>query len=214
MPQPWACRNSGMGILPMIGFVLQDLSSACRLFSVASFVQIGFVFHRHSPLTFSPNPFSGKHLVSTSRPCKLALFRTKRSPMRHHPDPPASPSLALFCTIARRPSPPAALSRLTELGLFRTIAPASHALGTSSRPVPPEIGFVSPVLFAGPLNHNAFSANHLPFVLLWPKLGLFGAEAQGTGAERAGVTSLTPIPETRSDLTHGPVDFWALARWA
>jgi len=75
------------------------------------------------------------------------------------------------------------------------------------------------VLFAGPLSHNSFPVNHLPFVLPWPKLGLFGAEAQGAGAEGAGaegagVPSLTSISETRSDLTHRPVDLRAWARLA
>ncbi len=92
--------------------------------------------------------------------------------------------------------------------------PESPAEGMPVPRCTAEIGFVFPVLFAGPLSHNSFPANHLPFVLPRPKLGLFGAEAQGPGAEGAGVRSLTPISETRSDLTHRPVDFRALARLA
>ncbi len=40
-------------------------------------------------------------------------------------------------------------------------------------PILPKFGFVFPVLFAGQLSHNPFPANHLPFALPWPKLGLF-----------------------------------------
>ncbi len=67
-------------------------------------------------------------------------------------------------------------SAIDELALFRTMAPGPRPRGLAA-PAWPGIGFVFPVLFAGPIGRNSFPANHLPFALPWPKLGLFGAFA-------------------------------------
>ena len=78
--------------------------------------------------------------------------------------------LASFCAFASRASN---LKLLPKLGSFRTMAPRPTPLWP--RPIRrlPQIGFVSPRPFGGPIRHNSFSAQHLPFPVAWSKLALF-----------------------------------------
>ncbi len=83
-----------------------------------------------------------------------------------------------------------------KLGLFGAIIRRSAGSAGGSpvpRPRGPsrQIGFVFPKPIARAMYHNSFPANHLPFALPWPKLGLFGAEAPRP-------PSLWPRPARRS----------------
>jgi hypothetical protein len=116
------------------------------------------------------------------------LFITTPFPIRSYP--PLGPSRNWVCLYNRLgaadrpvgvPPPVRPQSAIEALALFGAIRLSDSSTGDSpayARPGPgPQIGFVFPKPVPWTIHHKSFPANHLPFALPWPQLGLFGAFA-------------------------------------
>jgi hypothetical protein len=201
-PWRWSCRVPPAGI----GFVLPraiDCTIHHRFFPAKHLpfflVRPELALFVQHPTACAPGPAG--HIGFVWRICPVLL-----PPPSCRPDTPARPGLASFRAFALRPPVPPGTAGNWLCFPKRGIEAMSHTCPRAGwhrqgrRPwrwscrVPPAgIGFVLLRAIDCTIHHKFFPAKHLPLLLPWPELGLFGA----IDRESRGARGENPIPRPR-----------------